>query len=67
MFKYIMIYINNMAEIIARVRKWRDSLVIIIPKNIAKEENLSDVFGILKNKIKKNAQDLKDEARKGWR
>lgn len=71
-----------MAELNARVRKWGDSLAVIIPKEIAdkeklntndqihlsisKKNDLSDVFGILKGKINKTAQQLKDESRKGW-
>ena len=71
-----------MAELNARVRKWGDSLAVIIPKeivdkeristndqihlSISKKNDLSDVFGILKGKIRKTAQQLKDESRKGW-
>lgn len=71
-----------MAELNVKVRKWGDSLAVIIPKEIAdkeklntndqihlsisKKHDLSDVFGILKGKIKKSAQQLKDESRKGW-
>jgi antitoxin component of MazEF toxin-antitoxin module len=69
-----------MAEVEARARKWGDSLAVIIPSDIAKAENirvndrihisvkkeydLSPIFGIWKTK--KTAQELKDEARKGW-
>ena len=71
-----------MAELNTRVRKWGDSLAVIIPKEIAdkekintndqihlsinKKNDLSDVFGLLKGKIRKTAQQLKDESRKGW-
>lgn len=71
-----------MAEIDVEIKKWGDSLAVIIPKGIAekekihvkdtvhlsivKEHNLSDVYGILKGKIKKHPQELKDEARSGW-
>ena len=71
-----------MAELDARIRKWGDSLAIIIPKEIVQQEQLhphdkvrltikreidfTDVFGLLKNKTKKTAQELKDESRKGW-
>ena len=71
-----------MAELNARVRKWGDSLAVITPKeivdkeristndqihlSISKKNDLSDVFGILKGKIRKTAQQLKDESRKGW-
>lgn len=69
-----------MAEVKAIIRKWGDSLAIIIPKDIAKLENmkpnqkvnvivkknidLSDLFG--KWKTKKTAQDLKNESREDW-
>ncbi len=71
-----------MAELETRIRKWGDSLAVIIPKEVVhkerfrekdkvhlkidKEIDLSDVFGILKGKTKKNPQQLKNEARKGW-
>ena len=71
-----------MVDLNAKVRKWGDSLAVIIPKEIANKENiktedtvhlkinketdLSDVFGLLKGKIKKTPQQLKDESRKGW-
>ncbi len=71
-----------MAELNAKVRKWGDSLAVIIPKEtadtekisasdnvrikIVKQTDLSDVFGLLKGKLKKSAQQLKDESRKGW-
>jgi len=71
-----------MAELNAKVRKWGDSLAIIIPKETAevekisvrdnvrikieKQADLSDVFGLLKGRLKKTAQQLKDESRKGW-
>lgn len=72
-----------MAELNARVRKWGDSLVVIIPKEIADKERIStndniyvkiekkmnflDLFGIAKGKIKKSAQQLKNESREGWK
>ncbi len=71
-----------MAEVDVQVKKWGDSLAVIIPKDVAdrekikakdvihlkveRETDLTDVFGILKGKLKKTAQQLKDEARKGW-
>lgn len=64
------------------VKKWGNSLGLILPKeyvkmkrlkenekifvDIIKETNLSDVFGSLKGKIKMSGQELKDLARKGW-
>lgn len=72
-----------MAELNARVRKWGDSLAVIIPKEPAEREKLnvgdsvhvkiekkidfSDLFGIAKGKLKKTAQQLKDESREGWK
>ena len=69
-----------MVEIISRVKKWGDSVAVIIPKKIAdtekikpremlhlvirKEQDLSDLFG--RFKTKKTAQQLKDEAKSGW-
>jgi len=69
-----------MEQIKTSVRKWGDSVAIIIPKRLAekerirpedrvvvsinKEMDLSDLFGKLK--IKKSAQELKDESRESW-
>lgn len=71
-----------MAELDVQVRKWGDSYAVIIPKDIAKKENihlkstihlkfekeddLSDVFGLLRGKVKRSAQEMKNEAREGW-
>lgn len=62
------------------VRKWGDSVAIIIPKKLAeakkikpmdevvitieKENTLKDLFGVWKTN--KTAQELKDESREGW-
>ncbi len=72
-----------MAELNAKVKKWGDSLAIIIPKETAEMEKISvsdnvrikiekkmdfsDLFGIAKGKLKKTAQQLKDESREGWK
>ena len=72
-----------MAELNAKVRKWGDSLAVIIPKEVVSKENIkkedtihlkiekgmnfSDLFGIAKGKIKKSAQQLKNESREGWK
>lgn len=72
-----------MAELNAKVRKWGDSLAIIIPKETAEMEKINisdnvhikiekkmdflDLFGIAKGKLKKSAQQLKDESREGWK
>lgn len=69
-----------MADVETIARKWGDSLAIIIPRNIVEEEkiqpldkirisihkeyDLSDLFGKLK--IKKTAQELKDESHNRW-
>ena len=71
-----------MAEVDVQVKKWGDSLAVIIPKEIVetekihikdmvhikieKETDLSDIFGILRSKLKKTPQQLKNEGRKGW-
>jgi len=63
-----------------KVKEWGNSLGLIIPSEIVNKENimsndeititiskndsLEDFFG--KSKIKKSAQELKDESRKGW-
>lgn len=70
-----------MEGIQAIIRKWGDSIAVIIPKVIAKEKGLNprdsvvitvekesglkDVFGSLKN-WKINTQKLKDELRGEW-
>ena len=64
----------------ARVKKWGNSMGVVIPRKIVesqnlkendrvvisliKEADLSDVFGSLKRK--KSGQDFKDEVRQGW-
>lgn len=62
------------------VKKWGSSIAVIIPKEIAKNQNinegdevvinvfkkgdLTNIFGTLKTKV--TGQQLKDLARKGW-
>jgi len=70
-----------MIEAESKVRKWGNSLGIIIPKETVKKEHirekerlkfiiirdnriLKESFGILKGKLKKSAQQFKDQARK---
>lgn len=69
-----------MTEIETTVRKWGDSMAVIIPRNIVEEEqikpqskirikviredDLSDLFGKLKTK--KTPMELKEEGRNGW-
>ena len=64
----------------AKIKKWGNSMGIIIPReivesqrlrendriviSIVKEADLSEVFGSLKRK--KSGQSFKDEVRKGW-
>ena len=64
-----------------KVRKWGNSIGIVIPKEIADQERLnegeeivielkskqdiSDVFGLLKD-WKKDTQKIKNELKKGW-
>ncbi|MBI4918501.1 hypothetical protein HY837_01115 [archaeon] len=63
-----------------KIKKWGNSMGVILPKELVKEKklkenqkiliqivekaDLSDIFGSLK--FKKSAQELKDEAREGW-
>jgi antitoxin component of MazEF toxin-antitoxin module len=69
-----------MVGVETRVRKWGDSMAVIIPHDVAKaerinvddiihlnihkEHDLSDLFG--KFKTRKTPQQLKDESRNGW-
>ena len=69
-----------MTNIRTIVRKWGDSVAVIIPKKVAedkkirpmdeivitieKETSLKDLFGTWKTK--KTAQELKDESKEGW-
>jgi len=69
-------------EIKTKARKWGSSLAIILPKVVADAKKINenddvvieikkpllvkDVFGMLKGKIKRPAQEIKDEMRKGW-
>ena len=62
------------------VKKWGNSLGLIIPNKIAREENIKPedevivdikkrqnimkLFGSLK--LKRSSQEMKDEARQGW-
>ena len=63
------------------LRRWGNSIGGVFPKNFVEEQNLKpddivlvevvkkadlrDVFGTLK--LSKSSQELKDEARKGWK
>ncbi len=69
-------------EIKTKARKWGSSLAIILPKVVVDAKKISenddvvieikkpllvkDVFGMLKGKIKRPTQEIKDEMRKGW-
>ena len=71
-----------MAELEIEVRKWGDSLAVIIPKHIVQQEGIrvhdnvhikieketdfSDIFGLTRSKLQKTVQELKDDAKKGW-
>jgi len=71
-----------MADTEVSVKRWGDSLAVIIPRHIAKQENInvndtihiridketdvSDIFGIA-GKMRSSPQEFKDESRKGWR
>ena len=70
----------TMAETIAMTRKWGNSIGIVLPAKIVKEEKikpkekvvvtvkrvlpLKDLFGLVK--FKQSAQQIKDEMREGW-
>ena len=65
-----------------QVKKWGNSLGVILPKElvekqhlkendkvdilIVKEADLSDMYGALKGKVKMSGQEFKDFVRKGW-
>jgi len=69
-------------EIKTRAKRWGSSIGIILPKavvesnkirendeiivEVKKEVLAKDFFGRFAGKFKKTAQELKDEARKGW-
>ncbi len=68
-------------EIKAKARKWGSSIAVVLPKALVDEEGIKpnetivievkkgvrvkDVFGMFPN-WKRSAQEIKDEARKGW-
>ena len=68
------------AEVV--VKKWGNSLGVILPKdmvekqhlkeedriivNVVKEADLTKMYGSLKGKIKMSGQQFKDMAREGW-
>ena len=70
----------NSVEIELKAKKWGDSIGFVIPKFIAKQENIrpeskikviikrsddiSDIFGSLPRKM--SGQEFKDKAREGW-
>lgn len=70
-------------ELKTRVRKWGDSIAVIIPKSIAESEKIrendeitiefkrkllaGELFGKFPRLSKKSAQELKDDAKNGWR
>ena len=70
-----------MVEIETKTKKWGSSIGIILPKtlvdevgikpnetiviNIKKGRKAKEFFGLLKE-WKRSAQEIKDEARKGW-
>jgi len=69
-------------EIKARTRKWGNSIVIVIPRHVAKATHIveneeivvyirkrlvaGDLFGKSKRKSKRTAQQIKDDMRAGW-
>ena len=71
-----------MEELKTIAKKWGSSIAVIIPKEVVKSKKIKEndqliieiknralakqFFGRLKGKLKKSAQELKDEARRGW-
>ena len=71
-----------MEEIKTKAKRWGSSIGIIIPKEVVEAKKIrendeiiieiknrplaKEFFGIFKGQIKKSAQELKDEARRGW-
>ena len=69
-------------EVRTKARRWGSSLAVILPKafvdarrinendeiviEVRKPLLVKDVFGILKGKIKRPTQEIKDEMRRGW-
>ena len=69
-------------EIKTKAKKWGSSLGVILPKSIVDKSNIrendeirieiktnqidKEFFGRFPRKSKRTAQELKDEARKGW-
>ncbi len=79
-FIYHNISCSAMTEVTATARKWGDSIAIIIPKEVVREEHIGvdDTIHLILNKekdltglfgklrIKKSAQQLKNESKKSW-
>ena len=69
-------------EIKTIARRWGSSIGVIIPKEVVEAKRIkendevtikienrptvAEFFGRLKGKLKKSAQELKDDARRGW-
>ena len=69
-------------DVAVEIRKWGDSLAVIIPRSVANEARLhvndrvrlrlekrvdvSELFGIIKGKIDFTPQEMKRAAKKGW-
>ena len=69
-------------EIKTKTRKWGSSIAVILPKSLVDEKKIreneeitievknrplvGDLFGKFPRKSKRTAQEIKDEARKGW-
>lgn len=80
MFKY-KLYSSITMAIEVSIKKWGNSMGIILPKNLVETQHLkendkiiiqvvkkadfSDIFGLLK-KRKMSGQEFKDMVRKGW-
>lgn len=69
-------------EIKVRAKRWGSSIGVIIPKDIIESKKIKEndeftieitkrplageFFGRLKGKLRKSAQEIKDEMREGW-
>lgn len=82
MFKY-QLYTSITMAIETKIKRWGNSMGVILPKKIleqkhlkendeilieiVKEADLSDVFGTMKERKKLSGQEFKDMVKKGWK
>ncbi len=69
-------------EVRTKARRWGSSIAVILPKAFVDDRRINendeiiievkkhllvkDVFGMLKGRIKRPTQEIKDEMRRGW-